>query len=660
MKSTTSEKFPPSRSGRERLLRGALLFLAGILTSAPALAAGPSVYPELSSIKVRPNAASKPAGTAKIAAARNEFEAFQVVVNGGTEGVGDLRASASALVGPGGATIPASSIWLYRVDLLNVTTKSGGIGTTGWWPDPLVPAVDPVDGQARNAFPFAVKANESRAIWVDVFVPRDARPGLYSGSISLSGSGFSAQVPVELEVWDFELPSTPSLATAFLAWTPNICTAHTGRSDCGGVATAAELAAKYQRLALDHRLTLSNVWVGRDHTSDWATFDRYFGPYLDGSAPTRLAGAKMTSAQITGSRSESAYRAWAQHFKSKGWIARLYDYTADEPPYGSSFDDIPPRVAMDRAADPAIRSLVTTTIEGATVYNVLDLLDILVPVINHIHFTDKGDQRPLYDDFIAGGGEVWMYQSCMSHGCSVGGTPSQGGSYPSYMVDVSATRNRLMQWADYRYRIAGELYYETVLAFSKDPWSSVFEFSGNGDGTLFYPGTPSKIGGSSQVPAESIRLKMIREGIEDYEYLTLLAKAGDKALADQAARSVLPTAYQASNEPTELLAAREQVARRIVELTASTPPRPDGSEDPSTEPGDDPGDDPGTEPPSGPGGPNADPSDGKPPATPGSDSVDGGGQSRGGCSTAGAPARLLPTAMAFAGALAALRRRRRR
>ncbi|HCF62701.1 MAG TPA: hypothetical protein DFS52_32520, partial [Myxococcales bacterium] len=149
-------------------------------------------------------------------------------------------------------------------------------------------------------------------------------------------------------------------------------------------------------------------------------------------------------------------------------------------------------------------------------------------------------------------------------------------------------------------------------------------------------------------------------GIEDYEYLTLLAKAGDKALADQAARSVLPTAYQASNEPTELLAAREQVARRIVELTASTPPRPDGSEDPSTEPGDDPGDDPGTEPPSGPGGPNADPSDGKPPATPGSDSVDGGGQSRGGCSTAGAPARLLPTAMAFAGALAALRRRRRR
>ena len=139
-----------------------------------------------------------------------------------------------------------------------------------------------------------------------------------------------------------------------------------------------------------------------------------------------------------------------------------------------------------------------------------------------------------------------------------------------------------------------------VLAFSKTLLHGSFEFSGNGDGTLFYPGTPSKIGGSSQVPAESIRLKMIREGIEDYEYLTLLAKAGDKALADQAARSVLPTAYQASNEPTELLAAREQVARRIVELTASTPPRPDGSEDPSTEPGDDPGDDPGTEPPSGP------------------------------------------------------------
>jgi len=40
------------------------------------------------------------------------------------------------------------------------------------------------------------------------------------------------------------------------------------------------------------------------------------------------------------------------------------------------------------------------------------------------------------------------------------------------------------------------------------PGTVVFLFGGNGDGTLFYPGSPDRIGGHTGIPVDSIRLKI--------------------------------------------------------------------------------------------------------------------------------------------------------
>ena len=47
-----------------------------------------------------------------------------------------------------------------------------------------------------------------------------------------------------------------------------------------------------------------------------------------------------------------------------------------------------------------------------------------------------------------------------------------------------------MEWLTFRYRMGGELYYNTVEAYARglDPWRDQRLFGGNGDGTLFYPG----------------------------------------------------------------------------------------------------------------------------------------------------------------------------
>jgi hypothetical protein len=168
----------------------------------------------------------------------------------------------------------------------------------------------------------------------------------------------------------------------------------------------------------------------------------------------------------------------------------------------------------------------------------------------------------------------------MSHGC--GGTvnigsPSDSDRYytgwPSYMIDASAVRNRAMEWISFLEDATGELYWETTMAYTHDAWSNQWDFSGNGDGTLFYPGTPSRIGGKTDVPVASIRLKMIREGMEDYEYLKALADSGDPKLARSIARDLFPSASSAEVDPRALLEARERIAQRILELHGKPSPR---------------------------------------------------------------------------------------
>src|SRR2546422_1483889 len=128
----------------------------------------------------------------------------------------------------------------------------------------------------------------------------------------------------------------------------------------------------------------------------------------------------------------------------------------------------------------------------------------------------------------------------MSFGCSgVGpGYDYTGGSgWPTYAIDSDATRNRAMEWMSFSYDISGELYYETTQAyFSGDPWVNQLNFGGTGDGTLFYPGTTGRIGGQTEIPLGSVRLKKIRDGMEEYAPLALAKPPGLGAPAQPIAK----------------------------------------------------------------------------------------------------------------------------
>ena len=200
-----------------------------------------------------------------------------------------------------------------------------------------------------------------------------------------------------------------------------------------------------------------------------------------------------------------------------------------------------------------------------------------------MHRKEKRDlsrsERTRYDAFLARPGrELWWYQSCMSHGCQPAGScdvrqeRDEATGYPSYAIDASAIQARAMEWLSFIYDVSGELYFDTVSQLDT-AWkaSGLCDFGGHGDGTLFYPGVPSVIGGTTHIPVESIRLKMIREGMEDYEYLHLLARLGDAPLALREARRVFPAAYEVTRSaPEALYEARRRIADRIEELLRTT------------------------------------------------------------------------------------------
>jgi len=616
-----------------------------LLTAGIAHAAAPSVTATHSLVKLKPSDPPPAETTARIAAAANELESFQAVISGGDSGVRGVSAKISPLRGP--STISPESVVLYRQAYIDVRTPSDDNGMRGMIPDALIPNVDPYKGEKRNAFPFDVPAGETRVIWVDVHVPMGSAPGKYSGKLELEGDGgFSASLPIELEVFPFELPSNPSYATAFgLSWN-GTCAGHFGDAWCNGdEETFDELRQLYGMAGLDNRISFSKVAGAPVPASggqvDFSRYDRTYGPLLDGNAPTRIPGAALSTIEVWQRNPQAEdYAAWAQHFKDMGWYDKLFDYTCDEPPLTCEWSDIKPRQDRVKGGDPTMKSLITTTVAHLKNHGLYESTDIIVPVVNFVEGKVgdyAGDNSADYHQAKADGKTVWIYSSCMSHGCGntvsgeYGGDPDLHG-WPSLVIDHTSLQHRAMPWVAYNFGFTGELYWDSAYSFvtKRDPWTDQYDFTGNGDGTLFYPGRPDKIGGSTHIPVESLRLKVIRDGIEDYEYLTIL-DAFDPDAARDASKRLFPHAWSAGDiSPEELLETRREVAKQIASHTKKT-----GGEVPPSD---------------------LRPDNGGAFGSKGGGSSGGGGGGGGGCSAS--PAALSAGALLALAPLARLRRKR--
>ena len=540
--------------------------------------------------KVHPDATPGAVHWAELYSAKNELESFQVHVQAAAAPM-DLSMTVSDLVdAQSGVHIGAADqVLVYREAYLDITTLADQNGTLGLTPDPLVPTVDPYVHEGRNAFPVTVPAGETRSAWIDVLVPQDAPSGYYLGQVTVQdGPSTIATLPVLLAVWDFTLPSTATLRSGFgLDWNSMCVQAYGSDLACdaypgsgGSVDTAIELTHLGQAMMfLDHRVSLATVVYAPVTDGDFTHFDATYGPVLGGTAPTLLPGAKLTGIWYTGDDTDAAQMSsWSDHFAAKpGWSALTAAYYCHEPPYDCSWADALSKGQAIHAGAPGLLTLVTTDYQNALDHGLLDVVDVLAPNIEAIEPRGGPNARSDYDSWLTGTNKhLWWYQSCTEHESCANGSPGPAEStWPSYMVDASPVRNRVFQWLAYLDRMEGELYYGTDYCWTAtdcgdagsgqttDPWKSVYAFGGNGDGTLQYPGTPTKIGGTTPIAVPSIRLKLIRDGMEDFEYLHALDAVGDGAFATSTARAFITDAITFDNDPTALQSARQALGDRL-------------------------------------------------------------------------------------------------
>jgi hypothetical protein len=187
----------------------------------------PAVWTAPSLHRVGMSDPSNGGAPAKLWAARGESESFQIVVNGGSKGLSHVNVTVSDLSGPEGAAIPKTSFTLYREKYMHVTSSSPNWKGSnqprgaGWYADALIPFNDPdtgkpLSGAQISAVPFDLKSGLNQPIWVDLAVPRDAKAGKYSGTYTVTSDQGTSSAPIELTVWNFTLPASPSLKSSFL------------------------------------------------------------------------------------------------------------------------------------------------------------------------------------------------------------------------------------------------------------------------------------------------------------------------------------------------------------------------------------------------------------------------------------------------------------
>lgn len=547
---------------------------------------------------------------------QNEFVDFQVHVQAPTGGIANLTVTSSDFVQslPASYTISSSStnIIVYREAYMNVNGQVSGTastlyGVTGYYPDILIPTVDPYYHQTTNAWPFTVAAGKNQSAWVDVHIPPTALPGYYLGSITVKSGGTTlATMPVILAVWQWPsagyMPSTSSLQSHTQTGYADMCTqAFGGYSSCGSYPGAGGSPDSGVTLSiidqaiilLDHRYSSPNPI--NSYTTDFTGLETYWGPLLNGTAAntqTLLPGAKITS--ITYPQESYAYaQNWVTEFQKKGWLSTLFDYSCDEPPNGCAWATINTNATSLHATKPPMPALVTTWLANATTNGVLNSIDWMVVPTVYLDPLGGSLLTSTYNTWLAGNccgagsspvRQIWSYQACGSTGTCSNGYPGPSNyTYPNYVIDGKPAATRVMEWLTFFHAQTGELYYYTTNCWSNscgypaqttDPWVSVYAYGNWGDGVLLYPGTTAKIGTTNPIFLPSVRLKHIRDGMQDYEYLYKLSAAGKGSLVMTQINSWITNSYSFDTTGKGLQAARMVIGNALHQLSYPVPLSP--------------------------------------------------------------------------------------
>ena len=474
----------------------------------------------------------------RVYAASNESEPFQLVVLPAASG------PVAVSIGDFGAGI---TVELNQVKYVTIATPSDNLGRTGPYPDPLWPLALPAS--------VPLTAGENTALWFTVRVPRGTAAGDYLATATVGG----IEVPVRLHVFGFAVPDLLHVRSEMAIDYSAIMSAYSASN-------YFEYAERINRFMVEHRLTPSApTWPGTltygggapaisyDCSGNLVDTDGVWGfevpaaKYLGGAGfnngtgfpsfraaapannnpsldqrPASFCGQVRSAADwVSGNDPNSPYNLeWREYvtglrnyLANLGYLDQAYWVVGNEPQGPADYDAIAwysqllksaaPDLALMVSEEPKPEIFAHPTFTGAKI-------DTWLAYSNNFNPAVSAERDALH------GESTWLY--------FLGGTRTP--RFNPITLDHPGVEARLTGWFLWKHRARGLSHY-AMNAWSPNPWTTPYYGNQNGELFLLYPpsesATPIPYGSNGHRFVPSIRLALLRDGLEDYEYLFALA-----------------------------------------------------------------------------------------------------------------------------------------
>jgi len=453
-------------------------------------------------------------------AAKGETVSFQIGIQAPADGnLTNVMVTAGDFTG-GGNVIAKSNVVLYREAYTDAKDR----------PDPLIPFVHPDKpdvGVAQGA-PFGVSVGSRQPVWVDVNVPRTARAGAYEATFTITSNQQPVNVTAKLKVWNFALPVKPSLKSLFLMrkdptlfMAKELLRHRVMPKDEFALSRPTDIIAESLTDLTNLGLNCAAIPVWGNQPEDKSRMDPPKSA-AEFSAIAARYGRELPlfcySADeiVTAQWLFPTVRQWSQNLHAAG-IGQVITV----PPTPELYCDTPNCTGESR------RSAVDVWV----------VLPLQYDAANVRHVLMKGD-------------EVWSYNS-----------EEEKPFRPRWRFDSNAIEFRIQPGFYNQSRGLTGLLYWAVDGWKNrcTVWNDARGDLARGDGLLVYPGDAI---GLPRYVVPSIRLKWIRDGVNDFDYIELLKKTGRGEYAMSVVRQVDKN-WETWTTPNELEEARRGLGEAL-------------------------------------------------------------------------------------------------
>jgi hypothetical protein len=540
--------------------------------------------------------------------AQNEVVSFNLVLEAATQTATNVTVAFDTLTGPGGAVIhstPTSGdgvfgwvgrpIELFYIRYLQIKGLSqiayddsyderhvparlrrpwtgNGVANSGttWQDRPDHDRFYPDIAVPQELVPaFAIAAGHNQSVWVDIYIPRTAVAGLYTGQVTIAQDGAPIQsVPVVLTVLGFSLPDVPTAKTMLYYSGDDVNERYTGQRWVQGADEARATLIQDRHFLLAHRHKIMMIGDGSSIASDWTTADHpgaNFAARLQGTfftaangydGPGVNVGNDVYSVETYGIprkwRRQQVLQqhadGWASWFAANAPTIEHFLYLIDESRAYRRTNRWAQWLRNDPGPGHALMPMATLPLPAA-VAEAPSIQVVASEAALGIPAQWEGAAAQYTHDPTR---RFYLYNGIRP----VAGT---------FVTDDDGVAPRVNAWIQFKKSINRWFYWESTYyddfqggSGKLDLFQSAHTFGtystddpvqgqtgrdySNGDGVLFYPGTDLLFPADSygvDGPFASLRMKAWRRGLQDYEYLTL-ASMIDPATVANIVASVIP------------------------------------------------------------------------------------------------------------------------